>query len=395
MDNFSKMLKTANVYAKNDPLCQPIYQTSVFKMPSYEEAVRCENANQPTDYYTRWGNPTISFLEKQLTNISGYEKCLIFPSGMSAITTTLLSLVKANDVIFASNRLYGDTLKFFIEELPRFGIKVLFFDINNIEDILKNFSPSKENKTFIYFETLSNPDLVIADIIKIKEVSTKINAVTISDATFTPPGNLSIHLPDFVDVVIHSLTKYISGHFSSFGGAILSPHKIAKKIWHTQTLYGNCVDPHASWLISQGVKTLHLRLEQQNKSALAIAKHLELNPKIKSVQYPLLKSNPQFQLAEKLFKNGGGVISFSLKEGQGSAIQLIQNTNLVGLFVSLGGLHSCIEHAESMSHSMVTQDHKKVSQIDHAPDDLIRLSIGVEKTKDIIDDLDQALEKLV
>ena len=100
-------------------------------------------------------------------------------------------------------------------------------------------------------------------------------------------------------------------------------------------------------------------------------------------------------MAEKLFKNGGGVISFSLKEGQGSAIQLIQNTNLVGLFVSLGGLHSCIEHAESMSHSMVTQDHKKVSQIDHAPDDLIRLSIGVEKTKDIIDDLDQALEKLV
>ncbi len=392
MDSFSRMLKTPNIGAENEPLCQPIYQTSLFQMPSYTEAIRCEKAVHPSAYYTRWGNPTVSFLEQQLLAICGYEKSLIFPSGMSAITTTLISLLKSGDTLFASNRLYGDTLKFIVEELPRFGVNVIFFDILDA-DALMDHPPAQKGK-FIYFETLSNPDLVLADLGKIKEISKSIHATTICDATFTPPGNLEIHSPDFIDITIHSLTKYISGHFSSFGGAVLCDEATAEKIWHTQALYGACMDPHASWLISQGLKTLHLRLQQQNASALSVAEYLESHPKVQFVRYPLLKSYPQYSLANQLLKNGGGVISFALKGSKSSAIQLIENTRLIGLFVSLGGIHSCIEHAQSMSHSMVDHEHKKASQMDNSPEDLIRLSIGIEKREDIIDDLDQALKKV-
>jgi Cystathionine beta-lyases/cystathionine gamma-synthases len=392
MDHFSQMLLTPSVSAENEPLCQPIYQTSLFQMPSYEEAIRCENTVHPSAYYTRWGNPTVSFLENQLLAISGYEKALIFPSGMSAITTTLLSLIKAGDTLFASNRLYGDTLKFFVEELPRFGVEVTFFDILDLDTLAD--LPSGQKATFIYFEALSNPDLVLADLGKIKEIAQSIHATTICDATFTPPGNLQIHSPDFIDIAIHSLTKYISGHFSSFGGAVLCAEATAEKIWHTQALYGACMDPHASWLISQGLKTLHLRLQHQNTSALSIAEYLESHPKIQFVRYPLLESYPQYVIANQLLNNGGGVISFSLKGSKSSAIQLIENTQLIGLFVSLGGIHSCIEHAQSMSHSMVNHEHKKISQMDNTTEDLIRLSIGIEKTEDIINDLDQALKKV-
>lgn len=392
MDSFTRMLKTPNVDAENEPLCQPIYQTSLFQMPSYTEAVRCENAVHPSDYYTRWGNPTVSFLENQLLAISGYKRSLIFPSGMSAITTTLIALINSGDTLFASNRLYGDTLKFLVEELPRFGVEVIFFDILD-EKILKSYQHTAKKK-FIYFETLSNPDLVLADVRAIKNISKAINATTICDATFTPPGNLEVHSPDFIDITIHSLTKYISGHFSSFGGAVLCNEALAEMIWHKQALYGACMDPHASWLISQGIKTLHLRLHQQNTTALSVAEYLESHPKVQFVHYPFLKSYPQYSLANQLLKNGGGVISFSLKGPKSSAIQLIENTKLVGLFVSLGGVHSCIEHAQSMSHSMVNYEHKKASQMDGAPEDLLRLSIGIEKKEDIIADLDQALSKV-
>lgn len=392
MDSFSQMLLTSSINAENKPLCQPIYQTSLFQMPSYEEAVRCEKTIHPSAYYTRWGNPTVTFLEKQLLAICGYENSLIFPSGMSAITTTLLSLVKAGDILFASNRLYGDTLKFFVEELPRLGVKVIFFDILDVDILIDH--PSVQKATFIYFEILSNPDLVLADLVKIKKIAQSNCATIICDATFTPPGNLQVHSPDFIDITIHSLTKYISGHFSSFGGAVLCSRIAAEKIWHTQALYGACIDPHASWLISQGLKTLHLRLQSQNTSALSVAEYLESHPKIQFVCYPFLKSYPQHSLAKRLLKNGGGVISFALKGPKSSAVQLIENTRLIGLFVSLGGIHSCIEHAQSMSHSMINQEHKKNSQMDNVSEDLIRLSIGIENKEDIINDLDQALKKV-
>src|SRR3989338_4846417 len=143
MDLSTRILKTENVYASNEPLCQPIYQTSVFQMPSYKEAIRCEEDFHPLAYYTRFGNPTVSFLEQQLITVTGYEKCIIFPSGMSAITSTFISIVKTGDIVFISNRLYGDTLKFFLEQLPRFGVKIHFFDILDTDSLLKQFSLSK------------------------------------------------------------------------------------------------------------------------------------------------------------------------------------------------------------------------------------------------------------
>ena len=381
----SRLLRVKPVIAKNDPLCQPIYQTSVFTMPSYEEAVRCENTTQPVSYYSRWGNPTVCFLEKQLSTVTGYEKALIFPSGMSAITTTLLSLVKKGDIILASNRLYGDTLKFFIEELPRLGVKVFFFDIENLNAI------GEKKCNFLYFETMSNPDLTVADLTKIKALAQRLGAISICDATFTPPNNIKLSLPDLVDYCIHSLTKYVSGHFASTGGVLLTCLEFAKKVWHTQVLYGACMDPQAAWQISQGLKTLALRVAKQNQSALNIANFLAKHSAVHRVYYPLCSFSPQFDLATSQFFGGGGVVCFCFKNGKEAAIALLEKVELIGLYVSLGGVNSCIEHAESMSHSMVTAEHKELSSSDIASADLIRLSVGIEDCRDLIADLEKGL----
>ena len=380
----SRLLKVQPVIAENSPICQPIYQTAVFQMPSYEEAVRCEQATQPIAYYSRWGNPTVRFLEEQLVAITGYERALIFPSGMSAITTTLLSLVKKGDTLLASNRLYGDTLKFLIEELPRLGVMVRFFDIEKIDSI------EEREATFLYFETMSTPDLVVANLSKVRELAKRLGALSIADATFTPPGNIKLYLPDFVDLSIHSLTKYASGHFASTGGALLTSSVLAEKVWHTQALYGACMDAHAAWLISQGLKTLPLRIAHQNNSALEIANFLAKHPKVSAVHYPFCDFHPQFSLAASQFHGGGGVVSFSLKGGKEEAIELLQRVELIGLYVSLGGVHSCIEHAQSMSHSMVTKEHQEAANNGEHSEDLIRLSVGIENLQDLISDLRQA-----
>lgn len=384
----SRLLKVKPVISENSPLCQPIYQTSVFRMPSYEEAVRCENATHPISYYSRWGNPTVRFLEEQLLAITGYENALIFPSGMSAITTTFLSLMKEGDTLLASNRLYGDTLKFFIEELPRLGVKVHFFDINDIDAI------SEKKGNFLYFETMSNPDLVVADLAKIKALAQRLGALSICDATFTPPGNIKFFLPDLVNLCIHSLTKYSSGHFASTGGALLTSSDLAKKVWHTQALYGACMDPQAAWQVSQGLKTLSLRIEKQNQSALSLANFLANHPAVHAVYYPFCSFSPQFSLATSQFYGGGGVVSFSLKKGKEAAIALLERVKLIGLYVSLGGVQSCIEHAQSMSHSMVTSEHRRAAYEDNAPADLLRLSVGIENLHDLMTDLEKSLNSM-
>lgn len=392
MESATRMLHVKPVVAENQPFTQQIYQTSVFRMPSYDQAVKLEHEVKPSSYYTRWGNPTTNHLEDQLCCLSGYEKALIFPSGMSAITMTILALVKPGDTILASTRLYGDTLRFLLEELPKFRITVIFFDVTSVNS-LAEFSTI--NYQLVFFETLSNPGLILADINGICKHAHEKKAIVLCDATFTPIGVL-LKPTVASDVVLQSLTKYIGGHSTASGGAVLTSNKLLyDQIWRKQSLYGACIDPNASWLLSEGLQTLEIRLEKQSASALKIANFLYHHPLVDSVYYPMLEVFSQYKLAKDLLNMGGGVISFSLKVGMPLIARFLENTKIIILAVSLGDIRSSIEHALSMSHSMLGSINtsavgRLIDQLE-PEDNLIRLSIGIENVDDLIEDLEQAL----
>lgn len=393
MNRFTRLLNVPKVIATNMPVVQPIYQSGMFRMPDHRVAAETENATHPASYYTRWGNPTVSYLENQLSQLLDRNASLVFPSGMSAITTTCLALVSSGDLVALSCALYGDTTRFFLEELRRFGVEVALFDPSH-PDALQGLV--RRGAKLVYFESASNPELRIADFDAIASACGGHEVVTVCDCTFSPPGVLKEGVRA-ADLVLHSLTKYMGGHYSVFGGSVSGPQALIDRIWHKQALYGSAMDPQAAWQLSQGLKTLELRVGRQSSTARHLAHHLAVHPLVEQVYYPLLDTRrAQAQLAEKYLCSGGGVISLSLKHGEAAAIQLVQATRLFGLSVSIGGVASCIEHAQSMSHSMLgAMDPALLARTGTAVPDagLVRLSVGIEAEADLLADLTQALKR--
>jgi cystathionine beta-lyase/cystathionine gamma-synthase len=393
MEKITKLLKTPIVLSDNEPVVQPIYQSSIFKMPDYATAVSTEHEVHPDSYYTRWGNPTVSYLEDQISILFEKEASLIFPSGMSAITTLLFALAEPGDTIAVSNSLYGDTTRFFLEDLKKWGINIAFFDQTASHKALEKIVSN--GARMVYFESLSNPDLGIADFEGIAKICRAGGIISICDCTFTPPG--TIKPINIADIVVNSLTKYLSGHYSSFGGSVSGSQELVDRIWHTQSLYGAVVDPQAAWNISQGIKTLELRIAQQSSTALKLAEALEMSKKVKQVIYPGLDSFHQAAFYDQYFRRGGAVISFVLHSTEADIPRLLESTKIIRLSVSLGGLSSCIEHAEAMSHSMLKVINKQLfneSMASKPNSALIRLSVGIESYEDLHADLFGALNSL-
>jgi cystathionine beta-lyase/cystathionine gamma-synthase len=392
MDRFTRFLKVPNVMARHDPVVQPIYQSSIFRMPDHQVAAATEEAVHPTSYYTRWGNPTVSYLENQLSTLLGCNATLVFPSGMSAITTTLLALVSPGERILASCALYGDTTRFFVEELRRFGIEVDFFDPSRPQRLPALLARGAK---VVYFESISNPELRVADFDAIRSACESRDVITVCDCTFSPPGVLGEKVRA-ADLVIHSLTKYMSGHYTVFGGSVSGWQSLIDRIWHKQALYGACIDPQAAWQISQGLKTLELRIARQSATAQLLAQRLASHRHVEQVFYPPLDPRPEVaSLAQKYLTGGGAVITAALKGGRAAAVRLIENTEVFGLSVSLGGITSCAEHAQSMSHSMLgAMDEAALADagVNRPADNLVRLSVGVEHPNDLLRDLTSALE---
>jgi cystathionine beta-lyase/cystathionine gamma-synthase len=393
MERFTRLQKVPNVIAEHDPVAQPIYQSSMFRMPDHQVAAATENVVHPTAYYTRWGNPTVSFLENQLSTLLGCNATLVFPSGMAAITTTLLALLSPGDRVAASRSLYGDTTRFFMEELGRFGIQVDLFDPSRPQSLARLV---KQGAKLVYYESVSNPDLRVADFDAIHAACESRHVITVCDCTFSPPGVLGENVRA-ADLVIHSLTKYMGGHYTVFGGSVSGWQSLIDRIWHKQSLYGACIDPQAAWQLSQGLKTLELRIARQNASALAIARKLAAHRHVEQVFYPLLDPRPEVAAAaHKYLEGGGGVVTVALKGGRDAAVKLVESTRLFGLSVSLGGIASCAEHAQSMSHSMLAaMDGQELAEagVSVPADNLVRLSVGIEAPNDLTRDLLEALEQ--
>ena len=366
---------------RNAPLSEPIYQTSTFQVTDSDEQVRATNTDM---FYTRYGNPTHTAAEKRIAELEGADAALLFASGMNAITTSLLALLKSGDHIVAQRDIYGGVTKFLSTWLPKVGIETTFVDTTDYEQHVRAIRP---NTKLLYLESPTNPTLRIVDLRKTAAIAREHGLISAIDGTFGTPINQ--RPAEFgIDLVLHSGTKYFGGHTDLICGVAAGRKDVIDTIRGTRTTLGGVMDPHAAFLLLRGIKTLAVRVERQNESALRVAEFLSQHPKVRSVNYPFLKGHPQRALAVEQMKGGGGVLSFEV-EGTGEhAKRVSEALQLFSLAPSLGGAESLVSIPVLTSHAMISAEQRQKMGV---TEQLIRLSVGIEHVDDLIADLDHAL----
>ena len=366
---------------RNAPMAQPIYQTSTFQVTDSEQQLRATGTDM---FYTRYGNPTHTAVESAIAELEGADAALLFASGMGAITTSILSLVKNGDHIVAQRDIYGGVTKFLSTWLPKLGIETTFVDTVDYEQHARAIRP---NTKLLYFESPTNPTLRVVDLRKAVALARQHQLITMIDSTFATPINQ--RPTEFgIDVVLHAGTKYLGGHTDLICGVAAGRQNLIDKIHETRTTLGGVMDPHAAFLLLRGIKTLALRVERQNESALRVAEFLAQHPKVRSVNYPFLQGHPQRALAIEQMKGGGGVLSFEVDGTGEDAKRLSEALRLFALAPSLGGVESLVSIPVLTSHAMISAEHRQKMGVS---EQLIRISVGIENTSDLIADLEQAL----
>ncbi len=369
-------------------LITPIYQTATFTFETVEEAKSAIELSlereDPGYAYTRFSNPTHTALEKKIASLEEGEAALATASGMAAIATAIFTLMKKGDHLISARGIYTSTHSFF-SKLPSWGMEVSFIDQTRPSEIAANINA---NTGLIFLETPSNPLLDLADIAEIAALAKEQGSQVMVDNTFaTPYYQRALGLG--ADIVIHSATKYLSGHLDTMGGIIVGGNDFIQSCAETLTLTGGIMNPFNAWLIIRGTKTLPLRMERHSQNALALARWLESEPKVERVFYPGLASHPQHELALRQMAGFGGMVSFEVKGGIEAVNSFLRGVKVFSLAESLGGVYSLVEHPATMSHAAMPEE---VLNNVGITDDLVRLSVGLENADDLIEDLGQALE---
>ena len=372
----------ANLDKKNGPLATPIYQTSTFEVTDNDEQVR---ATRSDHFYTRYGNPTNTVAEKRIAELEGVEATLTFASGMGAITTTIMALLQSGDHVVAQRDIYGGANKFLSEWLPKMGIETTFVDTTEYEQHARAIRP---NTKLLYLESPTNPVLRVVDFNRVVALAKQHNLLSMIDATFGTPINQ--HPAEFgIDLVMHSGTKYLAGHSDLICGVIAGRHEWMERIWETRTTLGNCMDPHASWMLVRGLKTLALRVARHNENAQRVAEFLSEHAKVRRVHYPFLRSHPQYGVARQQMRGGGGVVSFEVEGTGEDARRVSEGMRLFTLAPSLGSVESVVSIPVLTSHAMIPAEERAKMGV---TEQMIRLSVGIENADDLIADLEHALE---
>jgi cystathionine beta-lyase/cystathionine gamma-synthase len=372
----------ADLAKKNGPLATPIYQTSTFEVTDNDEQVRSTGSDH---YYTRYGNPTNSVAEKTIAQLEGVEAALTFASGMGTVTTTIMALLKSGDHIVAQRDIYGGVNKFLSQWLPKMGIETTFVDTTDYDQHARAMRP---NTKLIHIESPTNPALRIVDFDKVASLARQHGLITMIDATFGTPINQ--RPAEFgIDLVMHSGTKYLGGHTDLICGVVAGRRELIEKVLETRTTLGNCMDPHASWMLVRGLKTLAVRVARQNESALRIAEFLSQHAKVSRVHYPFLKDHPQYAIARRQMSGGSGMVTFEVDGSGEDARRVTEAMCLFTLAPSLGGVESLVSIPVLTSHLMISAaDRAKMG----VTEQMIRLSVGIENVDDLIADLEHALE---
>ncbi len=370
------------------PKVPPIYTSSVFSFKELEDLDPVFDGDKPGFVYARMGHPNASLLEETISALEGTESALVFSSGMAAITTAFLSVLKPGDHVIADRVLYGGTFSFIDVFLRDWGIEVDLADTLDPDSVKRAI---KSNTKVVYLETISNPMMGVADIPALAKISSSAGALLFVDNTFATPI-LCRPAAMGADVVIHSLTKYLNGHSDVTGGAVAADEGIAGKALRLRSMLGGSMSPFDAWLVQRGVRTLHLRMEAHSTNAIHLARALERHPRVLRVEYPGLERHSSYGTARKMLENGfGGMLSFEIEGGERAASLFVKNLRMVELVPSLASISTTISHPAKTSHRSMNEAQRADAGITGG---LIRLSVGIEPVEPVWQDISEALDSL-
>ncbi len=378
--------RTSSADKTGVPLLPPIYQNSTFRFATAAECAEAFRDEESGYVYTRWGNPTQEVLEQKLAVLEAGEAALATASGMGAVSTALLTALADGGHVVAMENLYSATFQILNEELPRFGIETTFVDATDPTQIERAI---RVDTKVLYLESPTNPLLKLVDLQAAAEIAKARGLTSIIDNTFaTPCGQQPIIFG--IDVVVHSMTKYMSGSGAVIAGAIIGKKEfIVSAKEGALRNFGAVISPFNAWLTLHGLTTLPLRFTRHSENATHVATFLEAHPAVAWVRHPSLTNHPQHELAKRQMDAFGGMITLELKGGRAAGEHLVDHLQLCSLAVSLGDVRTLICHPASTTHSHVPADIRRRTGI---TDGLVRISIGLEDAEDIAADLGQALE---
>ena len=376
-----------NSLEHNGAVIPPVYMTSTFAFATAEYGAGCFSGEEHGHFYTRISNPTLALLEARMAALENGEAGVAFSSGMGAIAATFWTLLRPGDEIIVNRTLYGCTFALLHHGIGEFGVVVKHVDMANPAELQAAISPATR---MIYFETPANPNMQLVDIPAVARIAhTHDNLLVVIDNTYCTPY-LQRPLELGADVVVHSATKYLSGHSDITAGMVVTSQILADRIrlQGLKDLTGAVLSPHDAHLLMRGIKTLALRMDRHCSSAQAIAHMLQDHPAVEWVAYPGLPSFPQYELASRQMKLPGGMIAFELKGGMAAGQRFMNALQLFSRAVSLGGAESLAQHPASMTHSTYTLEERARHGISEG---LVRLAVGLEDVADLLADIEQAL----
>jgi cystathionine gamma-synthase len=370
-------------------LTSEVAQTATYTFENTETLERYMRGEDPDPHreeYGRYGNATVRELERRVAELELAEDAVAFSSGMAAMTTAIFALLKAGDHVVLFRDCYRRTRQFVTQMLPRFGIEHSVVPPGDLDALA---AALKENTRLVLTEAPTNPFQYCVDLEQLSRVvRAKGRIRTLIDSTLATPCNLR-PLELGIDLVMHSATKYLSGHNDVLGGVVAGPGHLVSLVRDARNVLGAVEDPHAAFLILRGLKTLALRVDRQNTTALAVARALERHPRVKRVYYAGLESHPSYAIAKRQMKGGGGMVSFVVEGGRAAASKVVDNCALAKIAVSFGGAETLIDQPAIMSYYELSEEELRRIEIDPA---LIRFSVGIEETADVVQSVIAALD---
>lgn len=361
----------------------PIYETATFGFKRADEVPRAI-AGERGYVYSRWDNPTVVALEKKLAAFEHGGDAAAFSSGMAAISTSIFSFLKKGSHVLGIRDLYGGTYSLLHHILPGIGFSTDLVETTDFEALARGV---KESTRIVYVESPTNPTLKLVDIAKSARLAHENDAILLVDNTFASPINQN-PMELGADIVLHSATKYLNGHADLVAGAAVTNKKKAHTIKMLRRDLGGTLDPLPAWLVLRGMKTMAIRIRQQNANAMALAEFLSTHKKVAAVHYPGLKTHPQHQLARRQMKGFGGMMSFVVKGKTRDAMKFTESLKVASLAASLGGVGTLVSQPYNMTHTQMSGKEREETGI---PETLVRVSVGIEDEEDLLTDFGQAL----
>ncbi len=381
-------VRAGQVRTEEGEQSEPIFPTSSFTFNTAAEAAARFSGEDPGNIYSRFTNPTVRTFEQRLAAMEGGDSCVATASGMAAILSTCLALLKTGDHVVCSRSVFGTTVVLFNNYLTKFGIEVDYVDLADLDAW---DAATKKNTRLYFLETPSNPLTVLVDISELAELAHQHDVLLAVDNCFCTPV-LQRPLEYGADIVIHSATKYLDGQGRCIGGAVVGNQQlVGTDVYGFLRTAGPTLSPFNAWIFLKGLETLSIRMAAHSKNALALAQWLEAQSQVKKVHFPGLESHPQHALAKQQQSDFGGLLSFELKGGRKDAWKVVDATEIISITANLGDTKSTVTHPATTTHGRLTVEQREAAGIKNG---LIRISVGLEGVEDIKDDLARGLDRL-